>query len=272
MRWFWPKRAISVERRGMRVSLMVHCLVAGIVVGQLLKVLPDFGALPGEPARQVVELQAEVVRPTAEVTPMVLGSDDSQWIREHAFELGEVAQLADDVRLSQLAEAIVEDGEATEVSGENSLIAESVMQAILESEKRSAEENLERLEGLSETLETVSDEESVDALVQGFQKWMGTKPRAAKPAEEPVAGEFDFNSAQIHDVMKKTLDDGTVTYSAILVDAEGRQMQTEMTPEEGEQLHRVFALIKENPLLERIYRGVVMSLMDKMLQPPMPKQ
>jgi len=140
------------------------------------------------------------------------------------------------------------------------------MRAIRESEQRSAEENLERLEDLTGTLNAVSDQESVDQLVQGFQKWMGTKPRATKPAEEPDAGEFDPDSAQLHDVTMATADDGTVTYKMVLVDSAGRQFETDLSAEEGEQLHRVFALIKENPLLERIYRGVVMSLMDKMLE------
>jgi hypothetical protein len=44
-------------------------------------------------------------------------------------------------------------------------------------------------------------------------------------------------------------------------------MESEMTAAEGESAYKTFELIKSNPLLERVYRGVVMSLLDKVLKP-----
>ena len=44
-------------------------------------------------------------------------------------------------------------------------------------------------------------------------------------------------------------------------------MDQELGIEEGEQLYRTFQLIKKNPLLEKVYRQVVMGLLDKLTQP-----
>ncbi len=262
----WRQPAKSTWRRGFRASTMLHACAAGWVIGELLGIVPELVAPPAGNTHETIELTASTSEPPHAVAEMTFGNDDAAWIRQHAFELGEIAELASDERLGKLAETLGDEPPPASDSGEGNLISESLMRAIRESEQRSAEENLERLEDLTGTLNAVSDQESVDQLVQGFQKWMGTKPRATKPAEEPDAGEFDPDSAQLHDVTMATADDGTVTYKMVLVDSAGRQFETDLSAEEGEQLHRVFALIKENPLLERIYRGVVMSLMDKMLE------
>jgi hypothetical protein len=82
-----------------------------------------------------------------------------------------------------------------------------------------------------------------------------------------VAGDFDFDSAQLHDMRREMREDGTFKYTAILLDAEGRTQETEMTATEGESAYKTFELMKQNPLLERLYRGVVMSLLDKVLRP-----
>jgi hypothetical protein len=63
------------------------------------------------------------------------------------------------------------------------------------------------------------------------------------------------------------LEDGKFKYTAVLIDSAGRTQETEMNAAEGESAFKTFELIKQNPLLERVYRGVVMSLLDKMLKP-----
>ena len=62
-------------------------------------------------------------------------------------------------------------------------------------------------------------------------------------------------------------DAATYRYVAVLLDAEGRQMDQELETEDGEKLYRTFQLIKKNPLLEKVYRQVVMGLLDKLTQP-----
>jgi hypothetical protein len=59
---------------------------------------------------------------------------------------------------------------------------------------------------------------------------------------------------------------GGFSYVATLLDAEGRTLDSELTEAEGEQLFRTFELMKANPLLARVYRGVVMGLLDKLLK------
>ena len=39
-----------------------------------------------------------------------------------------------------------------------------------------------------------------------------------------------------------------------------------MEEEEGKQAYETFELIKSNPLLERVYRGLMMSLLEKLMK------
>ena len=67
--------------------------------------------------------------------------------------------------------------------------------------------------------------------------------------------------------MKREQNDaGEFVYKAILVDSAGRQFASPMSAGDGEQAYRTMQLVKSNPLLEKVYRGVVMSLMDKVLK------
>ena len=53
-----------------------------------------------------------------------------------------------------------------------------------------------------------------------------------------------------------------------MLDAHGRTLETPLDAAEGERLFGIFELIKSNPLLERVYRGVVLSLLDKLMKAP----
>jgi hypothetical protein len=104
----------------------------------------------------------------------------------------------------------------------------------------------------------------VDQIAASLKGWLGTSERATRPADEPVAGDFDFSTAQLHDVRRDDSGDA-IRYTAILLDAAGRTTESELTPAEGESVYRVMQLMKDNPLLERVYRGVVLSLLDKLM-------
>ena len=65
---------------------------------------------------------------------------------------------------------------------------------------------------------------------------------------------------------REMLENGSFKYIAIMIDSDGRTLETEMTAAEGESAYKTFELIKQNPLLERVYRGVVMSLLDKLMR------
>ena len=59
-------------------------------------------------------------------------------------------------------------------------------------------------------------------------------------------------------------DSETEARFSVLLDAAGRTRETELTAAEGEQLYKTWELIKANPLLEKVYRGIVMQLLDKL--------
>jgi hypothetical protein len=145
------------------------------------------------------------------------------------------------------------------------MLQEKIDRLAEEAGQRSDQENLARLDHLAERLNEVSSEPSIDRLAGAFQRLLGTRPRAERPSAEPVAGEFDFDSAQFHDVRREAEDDGTWRYLFVLVDAEGRAMEVEMDAEHGEPIYQTMLRIKENPLLERVYRRIAMPLFDTML-------
>ena len=134
-----------------------------------------------------------------------------------------------------------------------------------EARQRSEQENLDRLEKLSERLDSVSSPKSVDTVADAFQTLAGTQARAERPADEPDAGKFDFDTGQFHDVRREATDDGRFQYLCILVDAEGRSTEVVMTEAEGKTAYETMQQIKRNPLLEQVYRRIAMPLFDKML-------
>ena len=134
--------------------------------------------------------------------------------------------------------------------------------AVSQANQQSEEQNLERLEELANQLERTSSTQSIEAVTGVIGNLLGTGNRATRPAAEPVAGAFDTESGQIDDVIRKPLDPEGYTYVAILIDAEGRQIEVELTGPEGKQAFDTFEKIKQYPFLDKIYRGVVMSLLD----------
>jgi hypothetical protein len=143
-------------------------------------------------------------------------------------------------------------------------VRQRLFAAAAEADEASAEENLRRLENLSGKLNRVSSEQTVDEMAVKFHQWLGTKKRAQQPADA-AAGEFDSTTAQYHDVRREKNADGTVRYLAVLVDAEGRTMTVELEEADGESAYRTMQLLKANPLAEMVYRRILMSLLDKVI-------
>ena len=146
-----------------------------------------------------------------------------------------------------------------------SMVAEKIDQLAEEASRRSDGENLERLDRLAERLNEVASESSVDRMAGALQTMLGTKVRADRPAEEAVSGDFDFDTAQFHDIRREATDDERWRYLAILVDAEGRALEIEMNADDGQRVYQTMQRIKQNPLLEHVYRKIAMPLFDQML-------
>ncbi len=128
---------------------------------------------------------------------------------------------------------------------------------------KSDKEKLSELEKQAAKLETVASEKSVDEIAEKFHAWMNTNARAGQPAAEPVAGDFDYDTAQIHEVSRETSEDGATVYRAVLVDSAGRTLQTELPPEEGERAYATIEKLKSFPLADKVYRQIAMPLLDK---------
>jgi hypothetical protein len=157
------------------------------------------------------------------------------------------------------------DGDVPTPRGDlKTFVRQSIKQAGDAASKRSPEDLLNRLDGLGGTLGRVSDEDRVQELAGRFGDWLNTTRRATEPAREPVAGRFDADSAQIHDVLREVDQDGMTRYFAILVDASGRTEKVPLDMSDGERLYKTMALIKKHPLLEAVYRDVVMAFLDKL--------
>lgn len=179
--------------------------------------------------------------------------------------------LADDNALEAEARLAVTPSDPRDESARSpvggSALRERLERSVDDANQLTLDEQLEALRRRSAELGRVSTVESIDDLAGRFSRLLGTPPRAEAPAAESPAGEFDFTTAQLHDVRKESRADGSVVYRTVLLDAAGRVMETEVDAATGEQLAKIFELIRGNPLLERVYRKIVMSLLDELTRP-----
>jgi hypothetical protein len=179
-----------------------------------------------------------------------------------------IEQLAREAVPPELrADLLDEQRPADPASATGQWVQARVMAEVAAAEKFTKEEKFQQLQALSGQLDRLSTAESVEAVTTRLAALLGTDTRAQQPAAEPVPGEFDFDTVQMHDVKRSGDGRGGFDYVGILLDAEGHTMETPLPPTEGEQLYRVMELVKSNPLLERVYRGLAMSLLDKLLKP-----
>lgn len=154
---------------------------------------------------------------------------------------------------------------------DSAVLAAQVRTAIAEARQLPFDDQLAQLERRAAELNQVSTAESVERMAQAIGGLLGTKPRAEQPVDQAAGGKqegaFDFNTAQLHDVRREMLESGEVRYWTVLVDAQGRRFETEVDAATGEQLLKVFNVIRGNPLLEKVYRRVVMGLLDQLARP-----
>jgi hypothetical protein len=51
-----------------------------------------------------------------------------------------------------------------------------------------------------------------------------------------------------------------------MVDAQGVAREVEIDNENGQRLYKTMQLIKSNPLLEKVYRKILMGILDQVLK------
>lgn len=145
------------------------------------------------------------------------------------------------------------------------MIRQGIDRVAKEAEASSVEENLKRLDQLTDRLTQVSSEASIDAMASAFGALMGTGGYALPSTEEPAAGEFDHDTAQFHDIVRFPREGGGWRYVAMLLDGEGRTVEVEMSEEVAEPAYLAMERIKANPLLNRVYRKMATPVFDQLL-------
>ena len=195
---------------------------------------------------------------------------DATMVTAPTVALVEAADLQDAITDPRWQELVDPAEQLPDPEASALFVQRELMRIVADAERRSAEENLEKLDKLTERLTSISNDKNVGNISNQLNKLLGNQQRAERPADEQVAGEFEFNTAQMHDVKREKDANGKWVYTAVLLDAAGRTFEAPMSAEEGEAMHRTMQLIKSNPLLERVYRSVVMSVMDKVLKGAQP--
>ena len=145
-------------------------------------------------------------------------------------------------------------------------IGAQIAERVASTQQQSVQDKLSELDTMSQRLSSVASDESVEKLAKHFQGWMGLEARAAQPTATSTVSEFDIDSAQLHDVTRTELRTGRFEYQAVLIDARGRTLEVKMTDAEGENMHALMRRLKDNPLLEKIYRRIAMPLLDNIVR------
>lgn len=234
-----------------RLSLTLHVLGLGLAVAWWLNAVqpPD-----AKYASITIDGSALLTPPTA------LHADSAS---AHARD----ASLLPDASDPKWSRA-VREGQPTSApdrtASAGSFVEQQIERSIDSSRQRSDVENLDRLARLSRELRSTTRRESVDEM----SNFLGglIQPRAEQPVADTASRPFDVDTAQLHDVKRETVDSGGKRYIAVMIDAEGVTKEVELDVENGEQLYRTMKLIRSNPLMEHIYRKIVMGILDNMLR------
>lgn len=165
-----------------------------------------------------------------------------------------------------------DDAATADAPAFTALVQQQLDQAQDDASQQTPEEQLAALKLFAAKLTSISSERSVDAISQRLNKVLeippalaDLKPSAPAPASPEKAARLDIDSAQLIDVREETTN-GRVRYFAVMEDAQKVREDIEVDAATGSQLVRTFALMKQFPLLESIYRKTVMGLLSKTLR------
>lgn len=259
----------SGERRRMRHGLIgVGTSVASHFVASLLAGIAALGLMDlfwltsnPEPRVLIVAGVEERVEPiTVTMEPAEDGFTPEKLLAEHVTRGDDwTFELVDAALLAENAEAPLP---------EESIAAKWVDQATDQSRARSSEQNLSELDELGERLSSLSSQEAVGDIGSVLSRAMKLDERATAPAAQEVERKFETSSAQLHDVRVETDEaTGAERYVATLVDRHGTSIEQEMDAESGKAAYDVMQTIKKYPLLESVYRAVVMKILDRLIDP-----
>ena len=147
---------------------------------------------------------------------------------------------------------------------ERSRLLQDIRQQMKLAQERGEKDNFERLKQLSAELRRSSTSKTVDEMTEFFNGTFGS--RATEPDAKKADLPFDVSTAQMHDISKTTDDQGVVRYVLVMIDAQGVAREVEIDSENGQRLYKTMQLIKSNPLLEKVYRNILMGILDRVLK------
>jgi len=245
---------------GWRWSGGLHAVAACAILAELLLGIPLSPPIAEPPAARQIEVVAVDEPPRAPQATIVLLAEERPTAAEIVAE--EIAQQTA-AAVPPFARDLL-DPAAPPTPAASAWVQQRILDELAAANRLSTEDKNLLLAQLGERLTQISTPDSIDEVNSKLAAILGTSGRATQPAAEPVAGEFDYDTAQLHDVKRTENAAGGFDYVAVLLDAAGRTADSALTGAEGEQLYKTFQIIKGNPLLERVYRGVVMALMDKL--------
>jgi hypothetical protein len=145
-------------------------------------------------------------------------------------------------------------------------IEKSLESHISQFEKLSDQQKLSQLEKNLQRLESVSDPESIQEVTTTIASALGVDQQQYAPQKTPAEGTFDTKTSQLQDVVRTRGESGDWKYESVMVDSAGRTMTVPMNGVEGETVYKTFEQMKKYPLAAGIYRGVVMPLIQKMIE------
>ncbi|HBJ38426.1 MAG TPA: hypothetical protein DDZ51_27470 [Planctomycetaceae bacterium] len=149
-------------------------------------------------------------------------------------------------------------------------IESSIRNAIENNSTISEERKLTELQKNVQRLEQVVSESSIAEVGQAIRSASALEDRASMPAAKPVGGDFDFDSAQFHDVSREMDENGKWIYRSILLDAKGRTVEVELPESEGKTAYETMQMVKASPFAEAVYRSMVMPMLDKLIPKTIP--
>ena len=140
---------------------------------------------------------------------------------------------------------------------------DAVSQIPDEQKRSELDRNLKRLQSMTDEQSVVETSRTIaSALGLNAEAYAEKNPDQKSDSTTP----FETDSAQLEDVVRIKTDDGDWRYESVLIDANGRKLTVPMGKVDGESAYQTFQTMKQYPMAQQIYRGVVMPMLQKMME------
>ncbi len=179
----------------------------------------------------------------------------------HAADLNEVVEYRTPVVIRFVGTKLLDDGR--EIHIDVPLTPEGVTAYIKARSLELENTNLDDIRSKVDELNAQVRPESMNEIVEWFNLPGFT------PVPESAGMPFDYQSMTFYAIRIKEFPDGR-GYIITWIDEKGVLKDIEMPPEhvtdETQRLYKIYQLIKANPMLEKLYKGVIIKIVGEMLK------